>query len=116
MTRQWVTQSLDGHATRRTRSVSVKRGGVEAEGWVRKESRFCLVSTVTHTTMDRVRLRDRLSQSTLHSRVVPYRDAAVTLPVAVVGLQNAEAAAADPLRRTHRKNRSVKLYWTSQNT
>ena len=82
---------------------------------VGKESRFCLVSTTTHT-MDRVRRRHRLSQCALHSRVVSHRDAAVTLPVAVVGLQSAEAGVGDPLHRIHRKNRSVKLYWISQNT
>ena len=96
--------------------LASSEGGVEAEGWFRKESRFYLVPTATHTTMDRVRLHHRLSQGTLHSRVVPHRDAAVTPPVVVVGLRSAEAAAADRLRRIHKKNRSVKLYWISQNT
>jgi len=68
--------------------------------------------------MDRVRRHHHLSQRALYSRVVSYRDAAVTLPVVLVAMQSAEGAvvAADPLRRIHKKNRSVKLYWISQNT
>src|SRR5260221_3160997 len=102
--RPLITQSLGGHVTRRTGSVGVERGSVEAEGQEREA--FCLVST----TMDRVRRCGRLSQWALHLRVVSYRQVGGMLPVVVVGLRSVEVVpAADPLHRIHRKNRSVKL-------
>ena len=98
-------------------TVSVERGASRASR-LRESEREPFLFGVNRNPyhMDRVRRRHCLSQCTLHSRVVLHRDAAVTPPVAVVGLQSAEAAAADPLRRIHRKNRSVKLYWIFQNT
>lgn len=77
---------------------------------VRKESRsicFQLFSAATHTPMDRVGRCHRLSQCTLHSRVISYRDAVVTLPVVVEDLPS---VAGHPLRRIHKKSRGVKLY------